>query len=125
MCRADYGEGPEWWQARWVRAAKEHKCGECCRLIQPRERYQRYVTKHQDGKMRSWVTCGHCEVAQAWLEATCDGFIFGEVGDDIREHMKEHGYPWLALGRIAAGIYRQWADSRGALMPLPKMPHAM
>ncbi len=122
MCRFyDGDDGPEWLSETRHVARKEHRCCECGRVIQPRERYER-ATGLWDRKegLQTYKTCPHCLVARGWLQAECGGWLFGEVCEDLREHFYDGGMDdryWL--GRVVVGMRLRWQGKRG-LMPVPR-----
>jgi hypothetical protein len=121
MCMIEFGDGPVTMlsQADPV-ARKPHKCNECGRQIEIRERYHvdRFVW---EGKLETHKTCAHCVVARNWLNDECGGWIYGEVLNDFREHVAYGGYP-MAVARIAIGMRWQWRSPAGRLLPIPGAP---
>lgn len=119
MCRVDYDEVVEIFQAADRKARKEQKCIECRRVIAPGETYH-YEFGKFDGDAVTYKTCSHCMVAREWLQVNCGGWIYDEVIEEIREHAEE--YPRLAIPllRIAVGARRKWQAFKGGLMALPK-----
>lgn len=107
-------------------ARQQHKCAECCRAIGPGEKYHadRFVF---EGKLSVHKTCGHCMVARGWLQGECGGWVYGQVEEDVREHVQNGGI-WgpraygLPVARLAVGMRQKWARPDGSLRPLPAMP---
>lgn len=103
-------------------ARKTHKCAECRRQIDPGERYlcERFVWEH---RLRYHKTCAHCQVARQWLSDECGGYCYGQVEEDVREHVfnapGEYAY---GVYRLAAGMARGWRRADGHLRSLPVLP---
>lgn len=99
-------------------ARKEHKCTECCRTIERGEVYknERYVW---DGSAHTQKTCAHCQVVRAWLTATCGGWVYGGLREDIAEHF--HEGCGIESGRLTIGMMRKWHRRDGRLMPIPTL----
>ena len=88
-------------------ARKQHHCGECNRCIEPGERYQ-YVSGIWDGAPSSHKTCTHCVQGADLLLDECDGYLFGGVIEDLRDHVSE-ALPWsMRAARIVVGAKRKW-----------------
>jgi hypothetical protein len=58
FCSCDY-EPFDWYDAKCVKARKEHRCCECSQPIKPGEVYERAVAKY-DGRIYSYKTCTPC-----------------------------------------------------------------
>lgn len=117
MCSIDYADGYSTLLQRTYRTArKDHRCGECHRVIKKGEEYL-YEVLVYDG-IGSYKTCSHCEIVREWLNDNCGGFVWTEIYEDIEEHC----YPGMPLGlyKFAAGMRRKWTSIKGTLMPLPK-----
>lgn len=99
-------------------ARKPHKCDECHRVINIRERYLREYMKF-DGDMSDHKTCMHCQIARDWLLHECAGFCYGEIEEDIVAHAQD-GYGGIPLMRTAIGMRRKWTRRDGRLMALPR-----
>lgn len=65
------------------KARKEHKCCECSRTIVKRQMYERYAGCW-GGSMECYKTCMDCVNIRDGLRCG-NGFIFGELWNDIRE----------------------------------------
>lgn len=126
MCRVDLNDCPsEFYTCDQVIARKVHRCGECGREIQIGERYERVAGKW-DGEFDSHKTCLHCVVARRWLLEACDGWIFGEVFEDLLEHWKESNlYRDAFLRASIGGMSRKWRRRDGSLMDAPKREEAV
>ncbi len=61
---------------RHVVARKVHRCDECCRSINPGERYE-YVFGVWDGDQSTYKTCADCESVRTYF--FCDQYNYGEV----------------------------------------------
>lgn len=123
MCLVDESDGPviTIGADERPRAKRQHRCSECRRTIDPGERYlrERYVA---DGVFRVHKTCAHCEVARAWLQDECGGWLYGGVEEDIRQHCEDGSGYSMSLYRIAVGMDWRWHTPRGRLLPIPRMP---
>lgn len=102
------------------KSRKSHQCYECGREIQPKELYL-HESIVFDGSIKTHKTCAHCQVARNWLMDECNGWVYGFVEDDIREHVHERHYG-MDLARVAVGMRRNWKTRKGKLMPVPQMP---
>lgn len=97
------------------------RCDECKRVIEKGERYlwHRFVF---DGRAKTHRFCSHCEVALNWLASECGGWAYGQIEEDIREHVFS-GIHSMALARLAVGMQWQWKTPKhDQLLPIPKMP---
>lgn len=122
MCRIDDCDGRvEILQSADRKARKEHRCGECGRLIAIGETYH-YEFGKMEGRTDTYITCAHCMVARGWLTKNCGGFVYEQVIDETKEHGEE--YPALAipLYRVVVGAKHKWQKFGGGMMPVPKMP---
>lgn len=101
----------------WRTARKDHKCGECARVIPKGELYlvERWV---YDGSATTHKTCRHCHRVRAWLGNECGGWIYGSVREDILEHVHE-GYYGVSVKMMAIGMQRKWQREDGRMWPLP------
>ena len=109
MCQIDWADGC------WVsfggadrRARKEHRCGDCGRVIQPGETYR--VSKGlSDSYFMEFKECQQCQAASQWLIAVCRGYLFRGIGEELQEHWDEE---WqlrcLGLGKLVIGWGRDW-----------------
>jgi hypothetical protein len=123
MCRADDSDMPAFVNETKRKARKPHKCHECRRWIQPGERYA-HVCGQWDGAFHAFKVCAHCDVLRDWLSAECGGYLFGEVVEDVREHVQEYGvreYGW-PLARLAVAASYGWRTKSGTLKPIPARP---
>lgn len=123
MCMIDGADiGNRFYVSRLRKAKKEHRCGECERIIQPGERYEVATGKNDDGYLWRAKTCAQCCAARRWLEVVCNGFCHFGVYQDLREHFAEGYNPrWLAIA--TSGMRKRWRGKDGKLrrpMSLPK-----
>ena len=124
MCRIEYSDGPlaEIIQRKPVKARKDHVCHECHRVISKGEPYL-YEFYYYDGRAFTHKTCEHCKVGREWLMNNCNGFIYGEVNDDIQEHAEEvssfNKRMAIQLYRYSVGRRRKWRSFREGLLPVP------
>lgn len=118
MCMIDNADGK--WDAleplHMVVARKAHRCGECQRVIQSGEQYERGAFADDYG-ISTVKTCAHCVAVRSWLDVQCDGFLFQGVLEDLEEHWQDdtllHGR-YLALA--IAGMRKRWARADGTPM---------
>lgn len=119
MCRVDYCDEMTVVRADEVRKArKPHRCSECSRTIDPGERY-RYESLIWDGKYHVQKTCSGCEIGREWLRQECGGWIYGEVHEELREHLDEATVQsHYGLLRLCVAIRRKWRrfDGDGLLI---------
>lgn len=122
MCMADFESGDtKAISQKLLTARKQHKCGECYRVIEPHEIYEEYVG-FGDSMFRR-KTCQHCVLSRTWLEVNCGGrYIFGAVLEDLQEHWYESPeYRSLDLGRKILGMKKKWQGKSGNRLPLPNI----
>lgn len=127
MCMID-GADDDWVNlgSEMRRARKEHQCFECSRVIAKGEQYEVAKGKSDFG-IETYKTCAHCVWARSWLLVECNGFLFGGVEDDLRDHWDEN---WelrsVDLGRRILGMRARWRRRDGALMavPMPSFDHS-
>lgn len=98
---------------------RERQCGECSRPIAVGENYER-VRNRSDGQYGApIITCAHCLVARQWLSDICNGWLYGGVHEDLREHWDEE---WalrsVTLGRYVILMQTRW-HRHGQLVPVP------
>jgi hypothetical protein len=130
MCMADSCdfEGTHLGTAKHV-ARKDHRCGDCGRIIGKGESYM-VGSWASEGRIERMKMCAHCRVVADWLEANCGGYVWGGLIEDLREHIEEYAgvYPpvVLDLKRIDVMADHDWRFKRGPragqLLPVPKMP---
>jgi len=74
-------------------ARKQHKCCECGRVIEPREKYE-YVTGKWARERSVYKTCPDClSVREAFM---CGSYYYTQVWEYVNEHLVEMG------GKIAS-----------------------
>lgn len=122
MCRVDDCDGyAQVFGDSTLTAKKEHKCDECRRVIQPGEKYRRERGVHESEPF-THKTCQHCLVARDWMNATCGGFVYGEIEEELLEHWNEDtDYRTRELAKLIYGMGRNWQARKGGLMPLPTL----
>lgn len=119
MCNTDYYP-PAICETSDRKAAKEHKCSECRRVIAKGESY-RLIDHLFQGEWWHTKVCAHCQVGMRWLTKECGGFPIGAANQDVCDHAAE--YHSAPLWRLVVGANRKWARFDGAgLMSIPKMP---
>lgn len=124
MCRTD-GEYADAYSVYKPIARKEHKCGECRRVILAGERYERHSMVHE-GTASDHIICSHCAVLSAWIGIQCNGTVCGELIEDIEEHALE--YERTDLRDLAIAARAQWCWPEASRMngyrgrPIPAMP---
>lgn len=124
MCRAS--EADPWRVYRWTRRAarKSHICYDCGRTIAAGERYH-WATGLHDDNPRGWEVfklCAHCDAASEWLMVMCNGYLYGGIGEELREHWdEEYSTRSPGLGRLVLGHERRWQRTKHAtgLMEIP------
>jgi len=129
MCMADAAD----WNIEFSvksnpKARKEHACYECARTIRPGENYEK-ISQKCDGYVETYKTCMHCASGpKAWLIEHCNGYLFGGISEDIREHIE--AFRWegryadsMRMARLCVGMRRGWKSFKDpdALMRLPKL----
>jgi hypothetical protein len=87
-CDIDFdgeGERPEFCKIEECRAIKPYKCGECNRVIEKGEIYERFLGIYFDRNTFYEKTCNDCVVTRKVFYGN-GGFNYGEVFYGIREH---------------------------------------
>lgn len=110
MCRIDECD-PAAFSTHVVRKAiKRHRCDECGRWIEPRERYE-----YSTGKSTEWdgiwsvKTCVHCQAARKWLSVICNGWIYTQVLEELIEHWEEeYQFRCVPLGKLIIRYKHRW-----------------
>lgn len=123
MCLFDaYDHHTEFSWSKIRKAAKDHRCGECARVIHKGEDYQ-YAAGKTDGLMWEAKVCSHCQVVAGWLRENCGGYLFNAILEDFQEHA-EASIPML---RCVVGMRRGWRSfaDPARLLPLPACPPNM
>lgn len=117
MC-IDY-DPPQMYREEMRKAAKDHACEECRRIIKRGERYE-YVAGRWEDDFNTFKTCAHCVGARSWLLKECAGFVHGGVLEDLEEHRYEGQKYGARLLRLIVGIRRDWKRFKGdGLMTVP------
>ena len=123
MCMIDYGDDPTiGWSETLRLSRKDHKCGECGRIIARNEHYW-YASGVSDGRGFSAKTCGHCHIITDWLSANCGGYIYGAQIEDFQEHSEGT----FGMLRFIVGVRRKWKSFADAatLLPVQAYPRDM
>lgn len=119
MCSIDYDYAVTVLTDQSRTARKDHKCGECGRLIKKGEKY-RYISFTGDEFGYS-KACAHCEQARHWLNKHCGGWKFGGLHEELTEHFFD-GYTEDFLGRLVVSIRRGWKKFKSdELMEIPNI----
>lgn len=121
MCRIQDCDPWEFFFAGTRTARKAHQCYECSRTICPGERYHCARGK-SDGTFDQFKLCAHCDAASGWLSVVCHGYLYGGIGEELREHWEENpDFRSIGLGRLIHGIERRWQRTKYAtgLMEVP------
>lgn len=107
-------------------ARKNHQCFECGRTIAKGERYRWATGLHPENPRNSWDVfklCAHCDAAAQWLVVMCNGYLFGGIGEELREHwIEEPLLRSIGLARLVHGIENKWMRSKyapGQMMDVP------
>lgn len=121
MCMIDDAEGWKCSSTSAPVARKQHRCGECGRIIEPGETYHRL--KGLDYESEGWTdakTCAHCNAVASWLQVQCGGWLINGVLEDLEEHWREEDLlRGQYLGRAILNMRRRWRDRAGELVPIP------
>lgn len=116
MCRVEFGDYPEVFSHDTPRARRAWRCLECQRVIPVGERYHLF-TGRWDGAWDKHRWCAHCYEAAQWLNEMCNGYVFGEVLDELLEHWHEdENYRSIPFARMIVNMRRGWHNGRD---PLP------
>lgn len=108
MCAVEDAEPWDFFITSTPRAAKIHRCTECAREIKIKE--QHYLCKGlADGSWQVYRTCSHCMAAGEWMQEVCNGWLFGDLHEEMVEHWNE-GYASVGFGRLIAGVKRRWHE---------------
>ena len=125
MCWAN--EGEPWRVYRWTMrtARKPHQCYDCRRTIAAGERYH-YAVGLPDDRPRRWEVmklCAHCDAASEWLTVMCNGWLYGGIGMELREHWdEEYLLRSPGLARLVLGAERRWQRTKWATAGLMDIP---
>lgn len=107
MCTSDDGYNPEFYSRVWKIARISHKCYECRRVIQPKEKYCR-VSGKWDYEILVFKTCTHCMKAGEWLDKECGGWPHGGLEDELLTHVEKCGHGFLEP--LYIGVRTGWSD---------------
>ncbi len=106
MCRVDYADPCDVENRTVRRARKSHECSECGCVIARGETYT-HTTILFEGKWDTNKRCVGCELCAEWLGRECEGYCYGGVIDDLREHWYQDGIRTLELGRLVVSANRR------------------
>lgn len=117
MCRIDYDDSDGWWreEPHEVIARKGHRCDDCGRTIESRERYTRGCWLTPGEGFTTIAMCQQCVAAGRWLVKVCGGHFWPGVIDELREHLEDEretfGCPALEqLVAVGRSGWRQGDD---------------
>lgn len=113
ISNGDYFDGPADLCGSIIRTArKPHKCCECGKTIQPKEKYEYYSILY-DGRWTNYNTCLVCrEIGEAFC---CDGRLFGELWSsfheaDIWPYLTTSCFDKLTTPEAKAELQRRWME---------------
>lgn len=97
----------------WRKAKKQHKCGECYRIIQPGEKYKYEVNKYDD--IDTFKTCIDCMSVRDTLFCS---WLYGKIWEEVREEILEGNIPESCLAKMTKSdrekicemIQEEWED---------------
>lgn len=93
-CPLNYSDDNDYWSffsSSKICARKEHNCGECGDVIEAGQKYENAKGLY-DGNFSTMKTCIPCvEVRDHFA---CEGFIFGQIWEDIQNNM----FPGMVAG---------------------------
>jgi hypothetical protein len=110
MCAVEDAEPWDFYNETAPRAAKEHRCGECGRVITRGETHRLGKGLH-DGLWSTFRWCEHCHATGFWMYEVCSGYLLDNLLDEMVEHWHE-GYRSIAFARLIAGMRHGWNDGR-------------
>jgi hypothetical protein len=101
-------------------ARREHQCYECKRAILIGEPFEHHWCVYESGRASKFKVCSHCAVLCEWLAQNCEGWIWGEVVEDI----EEHGRDYLRNDLVALGACARvgWVKGPSFRKPYPGIP---
>lgn len=120
MCRIDDCDTARVSNTATRKAAKPHRCTDCFREIAKGETYQYTFMILEDGPM-TFRLCRHCQVAAAWLQRECRGYVFEQIREELEEHAQEYPHIAAGLAPLIAGMRIKWSAGDG-LLPVPDLP---
>ncbi len=119
MCNIDYVDiSCEFYSERQPKARKDHVCGDCFRTIKAGENYL-YISGSWEGDFSTHKQCLNCQKVANLLTKHCGGYLFGEMDEDLIEHVYP-SIPWaMKAARGLIGIRRKWQrfDGKGLMQP--------
>lgn len=108
-CYCDY-DPPEVYEAKIVRARKDHRCGKCGCAITAGDQYE-YVFGIWEGEPDTHKTCGHCLALRKWVTAhvpcVCwgHGNMIEDLGDTVEHYA--HEAPGLQFGFMRRVFHKE------------------
>jgi glutaredoxin len=119
MCMVDDADSWEFFHSETRKAAKDHKCYECNRVIAKGEQHE-YAGGRIDGHFYKSRTCVHCVEAKRWLVVVCRGYLFGAVEEDLLDHVvgDESELRSRPLTRLVRWMQKDWHKPTGELRPV-------
>lgn len=103
------------WNILHPRAAKNHQCVICYRIIDKGEVYLK-GSAFGEGTAWTWYECLHCEATRKLYDIHDDG----EYNEDMfASWAEEAGGHDLRQLRHAAGYRMKWRTRQGTLLPIP------
>ena len=104
-------------EERTPTAKTEHKCKECFRIIQPKEKYflEKYIW---EGAFYTHKTCKHCYEVRKFILFEYGEFLYSGLYEDLTNSSwgKKDWKPRL----FAVGMSKKWRDKRGKLWKIIK-----
>jgi hypothetical protein len=121
MCDCDF-DPPSIYKETYPKAKKEHRCGECRRIIDVGENYLRIEAVY-DGRFVTNKMCDHCEAAAwAYRDASDCCFAMGSLWSDVADFIDDYDNegPHDRLEELLSFAKAKWMLSNGQIMPVPK-----
>jgi len=120
MCRIHDVDGDIGTDGADIIVTKEQiQCTECKRSIGFGEKHHHYkwYDYTEDGELDydSRVAlqakfCDHCQEASVWLMKVCNGWMAGEVVEEIKEHYDEYRDEFLFQIVESVSLHRPWSN---------------
>ena len=104
-CYCDW-EPPSVFHEERRTARKEHKCGECSRIILPGEKYE-HVWGVWEGRGETHRTCSRCLALRDYVQASvpCFCWLYGDMPNFAMEALSEYGRELPGLWFGGARLY--------------------
>lgn len=108
-------EPSDFYDEKNPKARREHKCGECHRIIARGETYNRAAGK-SDGSMWTFKTCSICDEIRKHFY--CNGnWQFTALWEDIREQLFPNNFRFECMEGLSAiareRILKSWREWKG------------